>query len=237
MEFSIKSLAPERAKTGCLVLGVYQGGALTRAAQLADRAARGALRGALALGDLSGKPGSTLLLRGVAGLAAQRVLLVGLGERKEFGEQALRDAVRGAANALRELGAKDAARVPRRAQGRAPQPGLGPAPARARPARGVLPLRPAQDAEEAARAGARRGDAGAERRTGDAAGAGRRSPKPSPPPTARRSRAPWATCRPTSAPRPTWPRRRRSWRASTSSACRCSSGARWKSSAWARCCR
>jgi len=107
VEFSIKSLAPEHAKTGCLVLGVHQGGALTRAAQLADRAARGALRGAL--GDLSGKPGSTLLLRGVAGLAAQRVLLVGLGERKEFGEQPFRDAVRGAANALRELGAKDAA--------------------------------------------------------------------------------------------------------------------------------
>jgi leucyl aminopeptidase len=108
VEFSIKTLAPERAKTGCLVLGVYPGGALTRAAQLADRAARGALRSALALGDLTGKPGSTLLLRELPGLAAQRVLLVGLGERKEFGEQPLRDAVRGAANALRELGAKDA---------------------------------------------------------------------------------------------------------------------------------
>jgi len=109
VEFSIKSLAPERARTGCLVLGVYPGGTLTQAARLADRAARGALRAALAQGDLSGKPGSTLLLRGVTGLAAQRVLLVGLGERKEFGEQALRNAVRGAANALRELGAKDAA--------------------------------------------------------------------------------------------------------------------------------
>ncbi|MGH8748088.1 MAG: leucyl aminopeptidase [Burkholderiales bacterium] len=108
MEFSIKTLAPERAKTGCLVLGVHPGGALTRAAQLADRAARGALRNALALGDLTAKPGSTLLLRELPGLAAQRVLLVGLGERKEFGEQPLRDAVRGAANALRELGAKDA---------------------------------------------------------------------------------------------------------------------------------
>ncbi len=108
VEFSIKTLAPERAKTGCLVLGVHPGGALTRAAQLADRAARGALRNALALGDLTAKPGSTLLLRELPGLAAQRVLLVGLGERKEFGEQPLRDAVRGAANALRELGAKDA---------------------------------------------------------------------------------------------------------------------------------
>ena len=109
MEFSIKTLAPERAKTGCLVLGVYAGSSLSRAAQLADRAARGALRAALAQGDLSGKPGSTLLLRAVPGIAAQRVLLVGLGERKELGEPAFRDAVRGAANALRELGAKDAA--------------------------------------------------------------------------------------------------------------------------------
>ncbi len=108
MEFSIKTLAPERAKTGCLVLGVYPDGGLTQAAQLADRAAGGALRRALALGDLTGKPGSTLLLRDLKGLAAQRVLLVGLGERKDFGEQPLCKAVRGAGNALRELGAKDA---------------------------------------------------------------------------------------------------------------------------------
>jgi leucyl aminopeptidase len=108
VEFSIKSISPERAKTGCLVLGVHAGGALTRAAQLADRAARGALRAALAQGDLSGKAGSTLLLRGVAGLAAERVLLVGLGDENELGESAYRDALRAAATALKELGARDA---------------------------------------------------------------------------------------------------------------------------------
>jgi leucyl aminopeptidase len=62
----------------------------------------------LAQGDLSGKAGATLLLHRVAGLAAERVLLVGLGEQKEFNEPAFRDAVRGAATALKELGAKDA---------------------------------------------------------------------------------------------------------------------------------
>ena len=113
MEFSIRTLAPERAKTGCLVLGAYQAGtaaapALTRAAQAADRAARGRLREVLAHGDLSAKAGSTLLLHKVPGLAAERVLLVGLGEQKEFGETAFRDAVRGAANALKALGARDA---------------------------------------------------------------------------------------------------------------------------------
>jgi leucyl aminopeptidase len=113
VEFSTRALAPQGAKTGCLVLGVYQASAaqapvLTRAAVAADRAARGRLRAVLAHGDLSAKPGSTLLLHGVAGLAAERILLVGLGEQKDFAETAYRKAVRGAADALRELGARDA---------------------------------------------------------------------------------------------------------------------------------
>jgi leucyl aminopeptidase len=107
MEFSIKTLSPETAKAGCVVLGVHANQDLTPAAKRADQAAKGALRKALA--DLSGKAGSTLVLRSVGGLAAERVLLVGLGERAEFGETAYREAVRGAAAALKDLGAKDAA--------------------------------------------------------------------------------------------------------------------------------
>ena len=107
MEFSIKTLSPEAAKAGCIVLGIHANQQLTPAAKRADQAARGALRKALA--DLPGKAGSTLLLRGLPGIAAERVLLVSLGERAEFAESAYRDALRGAANALKDLGAKDAA--------------------------------------------------------------------------------------------------------------------------------
>jgi leucyl aminopeptidase len=107
MEFSIKKLAPETAKAGCIVVGIHQAGELTQAARAVDQASRGAVRAALR--DLSGKTGSTLLLRGLPGVAAERVLLVGLGEHKEFAEAAFRDAVRAAAAALKELGAKDAA--------------------------------------------------------------------------------------------------------------------------------
>src|SRR5690242_1082405 len=111
MEFSIKTLSPDRAKTGCLVVGAYRENAgdseLSAPARRADQAAKGALRSALR--DLPAKAGATLLLRGVAGLGAERVLLVSLGPRKDFAEAAYRDAVRGAALALRELGAKDAA--------------------------------------------------------------------------------------------------------------------------------
>jgi leucyl aminopeptidase len=107
MEFSIKPLSPETARTGCVVLGIHSGAELTAAAKRVDQASRGALR--KALGDLSGRTGSTLLLRALPGVAAERVLLVGLGERKEYAEAGYRDAVRAAGNALRELGAKDAA--------------------------------------------------------------------------------------------------------------------------------
>jgi leucyl aminopeptidase len=107
MEFSIKALSPETAKAGCIVVGIHSGRELTPPARRVDQAARGALR--KALGDLSGKTGSTLLLRGLPGIAAERVLLVGLGERREFAETQFRDAVRAAANALKELAAKDAA--------------------------------------------------------------------------------------------------------------------------------
>ena len=107
MEFSIKTLSPEAAKTGCVVLGVYSEKELSAPAKRVDQRAKGALRAALA--DLSGKTGSTLLLRGLPNVAAERVLLVGLGAKKDFAEGAYRDAVRAAANALRELSAKDAA--------------------------------------------------------------------------------------------------------------------------------
>ncbi|HEX6692740.1 MAG TPA: leucyl aminopeptidase [Burkholderiales bacterium] len=107
MEFSIKTLSPEAAKAGCVVLGIHANQDLTPAAKRADQASKGALRKALA--DLAGKAGSTLVLRSVPGIAAERVLLVGLGERAEFGETAYRDALRGAAGALKDLGAKDAA--------------------------------------------------------------------------------------------------------------------------------
>jgi leucyl aminopeptidase len=93
------------------VVGVHsdkeRGKELTPPARRIDQAARGALRKTLS--DLPAKTGSTLLLHDLPGVAAERVLLVSLGERREFGPAQFRDAVRGAAGALRELGAKDAA--------------------------------------------------------------------------------------------------------------------------------
>ena len=112
MEFSIRSMSPAqfpgKAKTGCLVLAVFAGGGLARTAQAADKAAAGALRRVLAQGDLAAKAGATLLLQRIPGVVAERVLLVSLGERKEYGVTQFRETMRGAATALKGLGARDA---------------------------------------------------------------------------------------------------------------------------------
>src|ERR671925_1488036 len=106
VEFSIKTLSPETAKTGCVVVGVHQERELTAAARRLDQASKGELKKALR--DISGKTGSTLLLRALPGVAAERVLLVGLG-KDDTTEASYRDALRAAANALKDVDTKDAA--------------------------------------------------------------------------------------------------------------------------------
>ena len=108
MEFSIRALAPESARTGCLVLAVHAERTLSAASRNADRRAGGALAAALARGDLPAKAGSTLLLHSIAGLAAERVLLVRLGERGKYDAGSFREALRGLAAALKSLGAREA---------------------------------------------------------------------------------------------------------------------------------
>ncbi len=108
MEFSIKTGRPEKQKTGCVVAGVFNVRRLTDPVKALDRASNGYLASILRRGDLDGKLGSTLWLHNVPGVAAERVLLVGLGKEAEFGPKAFREAVRAAVRALSESGASDA---------------------------------------------------------------------------------------------------------------------------------
>lgn len=108
MEFSIKSGSPEKQRTGCVVVGVFEGRKLSAAAQDIDAASRNYLSDVLRRGDLEGKVGATLLLHNVPQIAADRVLLVGLGRERDFGEAAYRAALAGATKALRTTGALEA---------------------------------------------------------------------------------------------------------------------------------
>lgn len=103
MEFTIKTGAPEKLKTSCLVVGVLDGERLAPPAADLDKAAGGALASILATGDLGAKAGATLLVHNIPGVAAPRLLLVSLGKADALGEKVYRDALSGAAKAL-EIG-------------------------------------------------------------------------------------------------------------------------------------
>ncbi|HEX4331336.1 MAG TPA: leucyl aminopeptidase [Usitatibacter sp.] len=108
MEFSIKSSSPEKQRTGCVVVGVFEGRRLSPSAQALDTASRKYLSEVLRRGDHEGKPGTTLLLQKVPHVPAERVLLVGLGREREFGETAYRAAIAATARALKGTGAAEA---------------------------------------------------------------------------------------------------------------------------------
>jgi leucyl aminopeptidase len=108
MEFSTKAGAPDKGRTGCVVVGVFDGRRLTPAAQAIDTASRRHVSGLLKRGDLDGKLGQTLILHDVRGVAAERVLLVGLGKERDLGETPYRAALSAAMKALRATGAADA---------------------------------------------------------------------------------------------------------------------------------
>ncbi len=109
MEFSIKQSNPEKQRSACVVVGVYSRGKLTAAGQSLDRAAQNHLSDVIAQGDMEGKLGSTLILQRVPGIAAERVLLVGLGKAADFGAKQFLDAVRACMTALHKTASKEAA--------------------------------------------------------------------------------------------------------------------------------
>ena len=108
MEFSIKSGSPEKQRTACAVVGVFEQKKLSVAAQIVDQAANGYLTDILRRGDMDGKTGSTLLLHNVPGVLTERILLVGLGKEKDFRSKPYRDAIRAAIKALHDIGVGEA---------------------------------------------------------------------------------------------------------------------------------
>ncbi|MFI4940861.1 MAG: M17 family peptidase N-terminal domain-containing protein, partial [Burkholderiales bacterium] len=118
MDFSIKSLDVKNTiatvKTACVVVGVYENKKLSPSAQALD--GKGEISAAVKSGDISGKAGTTLLIRKPGSVAAERVLLVGLGkDHADKTNQADRAsgkdfnaAIQAAARILSSLGAADA---------------------------------------------------------------------------------------------------------------------------------
>jgi leucyl aminopeptidase len=104
VEFSIKAAAPEKLKSDCIAVAIFASAKLSPAAQALDRASKGRISAILKQGDFDAKPGSTLMLYDLAGMATRRVLLAGFGSQGETGAKEFRDGVRGAIRAMTDAG-------------------------------------------------------------------------------------------------------------------------------------
>ncbi|HUN72905.1 MAG TPA: leucyl aminopeptidase [Steroidobacteraceae bacterium] len=92
MQLEVWSKGLAQLPVGCVVAGVFDEPALAPETRTLDAAAGGKLGALIERGDFSGRSGETLLLTEVSGVAAGRVLLVGLGAAKSFNRKAWRRA-------------------------------------------------------------------------------------------------------------------------------------------------
>jgi leucyl aminopeptidase len=100
MHFDIWTTGIAAVPVDCLILGAFEEGELTEEARRVDTATGGRIAALLARGDFSGKIGETLLLTDLAGIKASRVLLTGLGAKKNFARKAWRRAASAALTAV-----------------------------------------------------------------------------------------------------------------------------------------
>lgn len=102
MELAVAVVAPQALaehKTPALAVAV-QGKSLSASARALDEASAGALQAALARSGFEGKPGQTLALHSLPGIAAGLVLVVGAGDAAEVSLQAWHKLVVSAVKAL-----------------------------------------------------------------------------------------------------------------------------------------
>ncbi|HXY75826.1 MAG TPA: leucyl aminopeptidase [Steroidobacteraceae bacterium] len=100
MEFGVFTKGLASLAVDCLVVGVFEEAELGGEARTLDAAAGGRLKKLLARGDFTGRAGETLLLAELPGIRARRVLLTGLGAKKQFQRRTWRKAWAAAVAAL-----------------------------------------------------------------------------------------------------------------------------------------
>lgn len=108
MEFGVKSGSPEKQRSACIVVGVFEPRRLSGVAEQLDRVSDGYLSSLLRRGDLEGKIGQMLLLHQVPGILSERVLLVGCGKERELDERQFKQIIQKTISTLNETGSMEA---------------------------------------------------------------------------------------------------------------------------------
>jgi leucyl aminopeptidase len=100
MQFETWTKALPDLSTECVAVGVHEDGELTAEARVLDLRCREKISRLLKRGDFAGKAGESWLLADLEGVRAERVLLVGLGNKNtDLTRKSWRAAVRAAINA------------------------------------------------------------------------------------------------------------------------------------------
>ncbi len=110
MEFSAKTVEVVTLASQCLVLGVFKAKKpeLTAAGEHLNRAAQNQIRALLERGDMDGGLGDAQLLYNLPEIKAERVMLLGLGSKRDFNASAMRSAASAAAKLLNQRGLRAA---------------------------------------------------------------------------------------------------------------------------------
>lgn len=108
MEFNVKSGSPEKQRSACIVVGVFEPRRLSGVAEQLDKVSEGYLSSLLRRGDLEGKAGQTLLLHHVPNVLSERVLLVGCGKERELDERQYKQIIEKTIHTLNETGSMEA---------------------------------------------------------------------------------------------------------------------------------
>lgn len=108
MEFSVKSGSPEKQRSACIVVGVFEPRRLSPIAEQLDKISDGYISALLRRGELEGKPRQTLLLHHVPNILSERILLIGCGKERELDERQYKQVIQKTINTLNDTGSMEA---------------------------------------------------------------------------------------------------------------------------------
>lgn len=102
MKLSLSSTPITEVKSPCIVIAATDGGSLTHSAQELDRASDGRFSRLLESRDVNTSVGKTTMLHGLPGIAAERLMVIGLGKQEKLSAARWDRACLAAGQALRD---------------------------------------------------------------------------------------------------------------------------------------
>ncbi|MBK4775624.1 leucyl aminopeptidase [Candidatus Pantoea edessiphila] len=107
MDFSVKSGSPEKQRSACIVVGVFEPRRLSSIAEQLDKISDGYISALLRRGELEGKVGQVLLLHHVPNILSERILLIGCGKERELNERQYKYIIQKIINTLNNTGSME----------------------------------------------------------------------------------------------------------------------------------